>query len=121
MHQEPASDDDALSLSQSLTATMFESFLKGAGFVRSADLRKVFIENYGVQIDLPAYYYLDAKFVPHHPNMIVVLAWHIIPNSASTKLFTKFINDEEVYENFYDEVYEKYGNKVILQLLKINK
>jgi hypothetical protein len=29
------------------------------------DLREVFIENYGVTMELPAYYYFDAKFVPH--------------------------------------------------------
>ena len=72
-------------------------------------------------MELPAYYYLDAKFVPHHPDMIVVLAWQIIPHSASAKIYTKYINDNEVYENYYDEVFEKYGNKATLQLLKINK
>ena len=112
-------DDNSYNMgSMSMTTTVFDSLLRGNAGGKAPDLRKVFIENYGVQMELPAYYYLDAKFVPHQQNMIVVLAWHIIPSSASAKIFSKFIGDKEVYENFYDEVYQRYGNKVVLQLLK---
>ena len=30
-----------------------------------ADLRNIFINNYGVTMEIPSFYYYDAKFVPH--------------------------------------------------------
>jgi hypothetical protein len=43
------------------------------------DLREIFIENYGVTMEIPAYYYYDAKFVPHSQDQLVTMAFHIIP------------------------------------------
>ena len=49
------------------------------GFRKTSELRKVFLESYGVEMDFPGYYYSDSKFVPNEEKYIIVLAWHIIP------------------------------------------
>ena len=43
------------------------------------DLRSVFIDNYGVSMELPAYYLHDSKFVPHYRGYVVTTGYHIIP------------------------------------------
>ena len=48
---------------------------------QEVDLRSVYIKNYGVEMELPAFYISSAKIVPHRPDHIVVLAWHVIPKS----------------------------------------
>jgi len=66
-------------------ASMFGSTLKaatsgGAGApAATSEMRKVFLESYGVEMDFPGYYYSDSKFVPNEDKYIIVTAWHIIP------------------------------------------
>jgi hypothetical protein len=36
-----------------------------------------------VEIEFPAYYYYDSKFVPHEEELIVVQAFHIVPSESS--------------------------------------
>ena len=48
------------------------------------DQRDIYVEKYGVDIQFPAFYYMDAKFVPGQcrgkgDEYIVVMAYHIIP------------------------------------------
>jgi hypothetical protein len=43
------------------------------------DLRPIFIKNYGVSMEIPAFYYNDAKYVPHFKDFIVTMSFHIIP------------------------------------------
>ena len=50
------------------------------------DMRKIFIENYGVEMSFPAYYYSDAKFVPNNSNYILSTSWHIIPENADVQV-----------------------------------
>jgi hypothetical protein len=50
---------------------------------KEVDLRGVFIKNYGVEMEMPAYSVHQAKLVPHHKDLIVSLAWHILPNDKS--------------------------------------
>ena len=45
----------------------------------SSDLRKTYLRNFGVQMDLPAYYIKGAKLVPHEINLVVTLAFHVFP------------------------------------------
>ena len=52
------------------------------------DLRKIYIENYGVKMEFPAYYIQDAKFVPHKPDLIVQMAQHIIPKGYTHTIQT---------------------------------
>ena len=46
---------------------------------RHFDLRATFLKNYGVSMEFPVYYYVDAKLVPHVDDHIVEAAFHIIP------------------------------------------
>ena len=62
------------------------------------DLRKIYIENYGVKMEFPAYYIQDAKFVPHEPDLIVQMAQHIIPKVFTHTVQTTWINGD-VQEN----------------------
>lgn len=43
------------------------------------DLRPEFIKNYGVSMEIPAFYYYDAKYVPHVKDFVVTMSFHIIP------------------------------------------
>lgn len=45
------------------------------------DMRKIFIESYGVEMSFPGYYYSDAKFVPTNSDYILSSSWHIIPEN----------------------------------------
>ena len=40
-------------------------------------------------MEFPAYYYYDAKFVPHLQDHLVTMAFHIIPN-GNQKVQTTF-------------------------------
>ena len=46
---------------------------------RHHDLRATFLKNYGVSMEFPVYYYVDAKLVPHIEDHIIEAAFHIIP------------------------------------------
>ena len=46
---------------------------------KQKDLRSIFIKNYGVQMEIPAYYFYDARFVPHFKDYVVTMAFHVIP------------------------------------------
>ena len=43
------------------------------------DMRKIFIESYGIQLDFGGFYYSDSKFVPNHEEYIITACWHIVP------------------------------------------
>jgi hypothetical protein len=45
----------------------------------SKDQRQNLINRYGVEMELPAFYYANAKFVPHMPDHILTMAFHVIP------------------------------------------
>ena len=62
-----------------------EDFIQGLDEAKVApidgleDLRPVFIKNYGVQMEIPAFYYNNAKYVPHFKDYMVTMSQHIIP------------------------------------------
>jgi hypothetical protein len=43
------------------------------------NLRSMFVDSYGVTMEIPAYYYYDAKYVPNNINYVVAMNFHIIP------------------------------------------
>jgi hypothetical protein len=54
-----------------------------------------------VEIEFPAYYYFDSKFVPHEKDLIVVLAYHIIPGEHKNhQVNTLKKNGEEILGTF---------------------
>ena len=42
------------------------------------DLRPKFIKDYGISIQIPAYYHYDAKFFPGDPDFVVTMGFHVI-------------------------------------------
>ena len=74
------------------------------------DLRPVFIKNYGVSMEIPAFYYNDAKFVPHFKDYCVTMSQHIIPKKQKPqiKIQTTYM-DSRVEVNSFDEIYEQTG------------
>ena len=73
----------------SMFKTSFTGQLSDLGanepLVKTSDMRQVFLESYGVEMEFPGFYYYDAKFVPKADshNYIVVLAWHIVPQGKN--------------------------------------
>ena len=83
-------------------------------------MRKIFIENYGVEMSFPAYYYADAKFVPNNSNYILSTSWHIIPENADVQVQTTWINKTYESDKFQD-LWDTKGKNIILNLLKPQK
>ena len=82
------------------------------------DLRRVFIENYGVNMELPRFYYHSAKFVPQSKDLIVILGWHIVPLTASTTIFEKKMNHSESNIKGYNDLIKMNGKNMILSLYR---
>lgn len=92
----------------------------------SLDLRSVFIENYGVSMDMPVYYHHDAKFVPHFKDYVVSMGFHIIPKRQKEMYTDKEKNvqttyiDGRVEYNSLGEIYDNTGENLILNLYKMD-
>jgi hypothetical protein len=82
-------------------------------------MREVFQESYGIEMDLPGYYYFNSKFVPREfkNQYIVVLAWHIVPTGKNKKVQTTRIDKTYNYVPFED-LYDMSGKDMILKLMK---
>ena len=85
------------------------------------DLRSVFIDNYGVSMDLPAYYLHDSKFVPHYRGYVVTTGYHIIPKKQmyQENVQTTYI-DQRVQMQAFNEIFSNTGDSLILNLMKVN-
>ena len=81
------------------------------------DQRATLIENYGVTMEFPAFYYYNAKFVPHEKDHLVTMEFHIIPQNEKTTVQTTFQNGN-VEENLFSEIYDQTGENIILTLYK---
>ena len=57
-------------------------------------MRKIFIENYGVEMEYPGYYLMDARFVPYDEKYLINLSWLInpVPQTLGTTTQTTFID-----------------------------
>lgn len=56
------------------------------------NLRAVFIEQYGVTIEFPVYYFHQTTFVPHITDMVVTLGYHIIPKGPNTSIQNTYLD-----------------------------
>ena len=85
------------------------------------DLRDIFIQKYGVSMEIPAFYYYNAKFVPNKPNYLVTMSFHIIPKKQSMlgNVQTTFI-DGTVEESSYEDLYQNTGENIIMNLSRQN-
>ena len=86
--------------------------------IRDSDIqRQVFTDKYGVEIEFPAYYFQDAKFVPHYDNLIIVMAYHIIPmqyeHTVRTIHFGKNNKEDDTVGEFAD-LYPAAVNKSLI-------
>ena len=81
------------------------------------DMRKVYLESYGVELDFPGYYYSDSKFVPNNPDYIVSLSWHIIPPGKNKQVQTTLI-DKTYKDDPFEDLFTTKGKDLILKLIK---
>jgi len=82
--------------------------------MKDTDLqRQIFVEKYSIEIEFPAYYYVDSKFVPHHDNLILVMAYHIIPKEHDHTVQTTFI-DGSVNTGTFDDLYAYAKDKSLI-------
>lgn len=82
--------------------------------------KKTFVNKYGVKIDLPSFYTLDAKIYPVDINYCIKVVKHSIPDAAQVvKSYgvDEEPNDTTIGELFEDAQYQK--QNVVLQLIKI--
>ena len=81
------------------------------------DMRKVYLESYGVELDFPGYYYSDSKFVPNNQDYIVSLSWHIIPPGKNKQVQTTLVN-KTYKDDPFEDLYTTKGKDMILKLIK---
>lgn len=84
------------------------------------DLRDVFIQNYGVKMDLPAYYFDNAKLVPHQKDFVVTLAYHIVPLDFTQTIQTTYLNGKVIESDSFAEIYDQTGQSIIIKLQEAN-
>ena len=103
---------------QSKGMQMGQSFLSTAEAADKPDhdMRKIFLESYGVEMDFPGYYYYDSKFVPAHSDYITVLAWHIVPQGKNKQVQTTLYN-RTYKDDPFEDLYTTKGKDMILKLL----
>ena len=84
------------------------------------DLREVYIENYGVQMEVPSLGYRDGKMVPGQEDYVVTTDFHIIPKKQMYQNNVQTTNiDGSFEENSWDEIYPTAGDSIRLTLNKI--
>ena len=89
MDLDPTDNDiDDEELGDSIGGGMSEFSTVSKNKKEENDLRKVFIQNYGVQMEFPGYYIALAKFVPHYDDYVVQASFHIIPKGYSQTVQT---------------------------------
>ena len=71
-------------------------------------------------MEIPAFYYNDAKYVPHFKDYMVTMSQHIIPKKQKPQInIQTTYMDGRVEDNSFDEIYEQTGQNVILNLAKV--
>ena len=86
---------------------------------QSSDMRQVFLESYGVEMDFPGYYYYDSRFVPKEDKVkyIIVLAWHIVPQGRNKRVQTTRF-DKTFKDDPFEDLYTTKGKDMILKLMR---
>lgn len=87
---------------------------------KDENMRKVFVENYGVQLDLPVFYYQEAKFVPHYPQLVVTTTKNINPKGDNIEIYTHLIGEEQCKKHKMGEIYEDGSRSTFLYLNRID-
>lgn len=67
-------------------------------------------------MELPAFYYQHAKFVPHMPDHVLTMAFHVIPKG--NEVVQNIFQDGTVNDSKFSEIYENNGDDAILTLYK---
>lgn len=70
-------------------------------------------------MEIPAYYYYDAKYVPNNINYVVSMAFHRVPKTQIDNIQTTFL-DGKVEESSFEDICEKTDKNLILNLMKVN-
>ena len=85
------------------------------------DLRSKFINKYGVSIEIPAYYHYDSKFVPHDPEYVVTMGFHVIQSKTSDhEILTTYVDGDREEVSTFDEIFQKQGQNLIISLNKVD-
>ena len=81
-------------------------------------MKDIFVKQYGVEMDVPGYYFSDSKFVPNSTEGFVVsLQWHIIPDGQNKVVQTTYL-DNTYDEQTYSQINPNTGKEIIISLLK---
>lgn len=83
--------------------------------------RANFIENYGVEIKMPAFYSHPGVLVPHKKNFVISLGFHTIPRldqqTVQVNQFSQVEDKSPKYTNeTFNSMYYMSGNSVIMKL-----
>ena len=76
------------------------------------------MRQFGVTLEIPAYYYYNAKFVPHMKDHLVTMAFHILPKNDGRKKVKTIFNDGTTEVKTFQEIYGDTGRDTILTLQK---
>ena len=82
--------------------------------------KRIFVNKYGVEIDLPSYYVLDAKIYPVNIDYCIKVVKHSLPNPDQVVKYYKsgeVPEDKTIGELYSEGKYDK--ENVVLQLIKI--
>lgn len=101
----------------SLNKSMMKSAQSGE---KDENMRKVFVENYGVQLELPVNYNQEAKFVPHYPQLVVTSTKHINPKDDNIEIHTHHIGEEPSKKHKMGEIYKDGSRSTFLYLNRID-
>lgn len=70
-------------------------------------MRRTYLDKFGVEMNLPAYYIYQSKIVPHVEDHVLELACHILPKQFDQSVKTIMLNGEvkegqdfQDFENF---------------------
>jgi hypothetical protein len=85
--------------------------------VVDTDMRKVYIDSYGVELDFAGFYYHSSKFIPNQNELILTLFWHITPEGKN-KVVQTTMYDGSWNEAPYESIYENTGKDIIMTIMR---
>ena len=68
--------------------------------MQEIDMRRVYIDAYGVELDFAGFYYHSSKFIPNQNDLILTLCWHITPEGKN-----KVVQTTKYDRTFYEKPY----------------
>jgi|APSaa5957512535_1039671.scaffolds.fasta_scaffold91613_1 hypothetical protein len=82
-----------------------------------SDMRQVFIDAYGVELDFAGFYYHCSKFVPNQEDLVLTLCWHITPE-GNNKVVQTTKYDRTFFEKPYESLYSSAGSDIIFVIMR---